>query len=208
MEDVLDVYKRPYDPRRPLVCMDELCKQLVKETRTPVAPDTGRIEKYDSEYERNGVSNIFLYVEPLRGTFMTTVTDRRTKTDWAHTIKELVDLRYPDAERIVLVLDNLNTHVGSSLYETFVPPEAKRLLDKLELHYTPKHGSWLNIAEIGLSILSRQCLNRRIADQTLLAEEVAAWTDRTSNSQKKINWRFTTDKARIKLHRLYPSIES
>ncbi len=207
MEDVLDVYKRPYDPKRPLVCMDELSKQTVKETRTPIPNSSGSVGKYDYEYERTGVSNIFLYNEPLCGQYFTKVTDRRTKIDWAYTIEELVDVQYPDAEQIVLVLDNLNTHVGSSLYETFPPEKAKRLLDALEIHYTPKHGSWLNMAEIGLSILSKQCLNRRIADQETLATEVAAWTERINDTDKKINWQFTTADARIKLRRLYPSIE-
>ena len=207
MEDVLDVYTRPYDPKRPLVCMDEVCKQLITETRTPISIKQGSIKKYDYEYERKGVSNIFLYAEPLKGKVFTKVTKRRTKIDWADTIKELVDKKYSKAERIVLVLDNLNTHVGSSLYERFEPKEAKRLLDKIEFHYTPKHGSWLNVAEIYLSMLSRQCLKRRIPDQKILKKEVNAWTIRTNKNHKKVNWQFTTEDARIKLKRLYPTIE-
>lgn len=206
MEGVLEVYERPYDPKRPAVCMDELSKQLTKETRQPIPASAGRVEKYDTEYERNGTANVFLYIEPLRGTFVTTVTDQRTKPDWAATIKELVDHRYPDADKIVLVMDNLNTHVGASLYESFEPAEARRLLEKLEIHYTPKHGSWLNVAEIGLSMLSRQCLNRRIPDKAALAKEVAAWTVRINAAPKKIDWQFTTADARIKLKRLYPTI--
>lgn len=208
MEDVLDVYKMPYDPKRPVVNMDELCKQLVKETRIPIPISAhNTVNKYDHEYERNGVANIFLYIEPLTGKIFTQVTEFRKKPDWAQTIKALVDEHYPLADKIRLVLDNLNTHVGSSLYETYEPKEAKRLLDKIEFHYTPKHGSWLNIAEIGLSILSKQCLSRRIADRQTLAREVRAWTQDRNQKEKKINWRFTTADARIKLKRLYPSIE-
>lgn len=208
MEDILEVYQRPYDPKHPVVCMDELSKQLTKETRQPIPPQPGQLEKYDTEYERNGTANIFLYIEPLQGTFVTKVTEQRTKPDWARTIKELVDERYPDAQKITLVMDNLNTHTGSSLYETFPPEEARRLLDKLEIHYTPKHGSWLNIAEIGLSILSRQCLNRRIKDRETLTREVESWNEKTNALQKKIDWQFTTKDARIKLKRLYPTIVS
>lgn len=186
--------------------MDELSKQLIKETRQPISASVQRVEKYDTEYERNGVANIFLYIEPLKAKFATKVTAQRTKPDWAKTIQELVDERYPDAEKIVLVMDNLNTHVGASLYETFEPKEAFRLLDKLEIHYTPKHGSWLNIAEIGLSMLSGQCLNRRIPDQTALASEVSAWTKKINFAHKKIDWQFTAEDARIKLKRLYPTI--
>lgn len=207
MEDVLDIYKMPYNSNRPVICMDELSKQLVKETRVTIPMKQGSVEKYDTEYERNGVSNIFLYIEPLKGEFFTKVTERRTKIDWAYTIEELVDKKYPKVEKIILVLDNLNTHVGSSLYETFLPEKAKRLLDKIEFHYTPKHGSWLNIAEIGLSMLSRQCLSRRIPDKETIQREIAAWTTNINESQKNINWRFTTDDARIKLKRLYPTIE-
>lgn len=206
MEDVLEVYQRPYDSKRPVVCMDELSKQLIKEARQPIPAYAKRIEKYDTEYERNGVANLFLYIEPLKAKFATTVTTQRTKPDWAKTIRELVDERYPDAEKIVLVMDNLNTHFGASLYETFEPEEAWRLLDKLEIHYTPKHGSWLNIAEIGLSMLSGQCLDRRIPDMTTLVREVATWTKKVNLAHKKIDWQFTTADARIKLKRLYPTI--
>ena len=206
MEDVLEVYQRPYDPKRPVVCMDELSKQFIKETRHPIPASAKRVEKYDTEYERNGVANIFLYIEPLKAKFATKVTTQRTKPDWAKTIQELGDERYPDAEKIVLVMDNLNTHVGASLDETFEPEEAFRLLDKLEIHYTPKHGSWLNIAEIGFSMLSGQCLDRRIPDMTALAREVAAWTEKMNFAHKKIDWQFTTADARIQLRRLYPTI--
>jgi hypothetical protein len=206
MEDVLDVYVRPYDPRLPQVCMDETSKQLVGETRVPVPAAPGRPVRHDYAYERHGVSNLFLFVEPLRGWRHVTVTERRTKQDWAHAIKDLVDVHYPEAERIVLVLDNLNTHGLGSLYEAFPAEEARRLSRKLELHYTPKHGSWLNIAEIELSVLSSQCLDRRIPQQTELAQEVAQWTRDRNASRRTVDWRFTTADARIKLKRLYPSL--
>jgi hypothetical protein len=206
MEDVLDVYVRPYDPRLPQVCMDETSKQLVGETRVPVPAAPGRPVRHDYEYERHGVSNLFLFVEPLRGWRHVTVTERRTKQDWAHAIKDLVDVHYPEAERIVLVLDNLNTHGLGSLYEAFPAEEARRLSRKLELHYTPKHGSWLNIAEIELSVLSSQCLDRRIPQQTELDQEVAQWTRDRNASRRTVDWRFTTADARIKLKRLYPSL--
>lgn len=206
MEDVLEVYERAYDPKRPVVCMDELSKQLTKETRQPIPACVGRVEKYDTEYERNGTANIFLYIEPLTARFVTKVTAQRTKPDWATTIKTLVDEQYADVEKIILIMDNLNTHTGASLYETFEPKEARRLLDKLEIHYTPKHGSWLNIAEIGLSILSGQCLDRRIPDMHTLTDEVTAWTEQINRAHKKINWQFTTADARIHLKRLYPTI--
>jgi DDE superfamily endonuclease len=207
MEAVLDVYVRPSDPRFPQVCMDETSKQLVGETRVPVPAAPGRPVRYDYEYERRGVSNLFLFVEPLRGWRHVTVTERRTKQDWAHAIKELVDVHYPEAERIVLVLDNLNTHDLGSLYETFPPDEARRLSRKLELHYTPKHGSWLNIAEIELSVLSRQCLDRRIPAQDELRQEATQWMQHRNAARRTVDWRFTTADARIKLKRLYPSIE-
>jgi len=206
MEDVLDVYQWPYHPRRPVVCLDELHKQLIGETRAPIPAAAGQIEKYDTEYTRNGSANIFLAVEPLQGRFVTQVTKRRAKADFAWFIKRLVDEYYPEAEQIVLVMDNLNTHNGSSLYEIFEPVEARRLLDKLDIHYTPKHGSWLNVAEIGLGILSKQCLKRRMADHVFLTSEVAAWTERTNTTPTEINWQFTTADARIKLRRLYPTI--
>jgi transposase len=205
MEDVLSVYTRPYDPKRPQVCMDEVSKQLLAETREPLPIAPGRPVRFDYEYERRGTANLFLFCEPLQARRWVAVTDRRTGADWAHQIKDLVDVRYPEAEQVVLVADNLNTHTPAALYEAFPPAEAKRLADKLELHYTPKHGSWLNIAEIELSILSRQCLDRRIADRATLAAEVAAWQDRRNAAGGTVDWRFTTEDARIKLKRLYPS---
>ena len=206
MEDVLNVYHRPYDPRFPQVCMDETSKQLVGETRTPLPAAPGRRVRIDYEYERHGVRNLFVFVEPLAGWRHVRVSERRTKRDGAHAIQELVDVHYPHAERIVLVLDNLNTHVGAALYEAFPPGEARRLLERLELHYTPPHGSWLNMAEIELSVLSRQCLDRRIPDEDTLVQGVTAW-ERSRNAQHTtITWRFTTADARIKLHRLYPSL--
>ena len=206
MEDVLDVYKRAYDHKRPVVCMDETNKQQLKELRAPISIEPGKPERFDTEYERNGTSNIFISFEPLKGKRRLKVTDNRRRTDWAHFIKEVVDIDYPNAEKIVRVMDNLNTHSGASFYETFAPGEAKRILDKLEIHYTPKHGSWLNIAELELSHLSRQCLARRIEDQEKLTKEVAAWERRRNQKEVKVNWQFTTEKARIKLKKLYPII--
>jgi transposase len=206
MEDVLDVYTRPYDPRYPQVCMDETSKQLLRDTRQPLPMEPGRAERHDYEYERGGVVNLFLFCEPLQGRRWVDVSERRTKVDWAHRIKELVDERYPEAERIVLVMDNLNTHTPASLYEAFEPKEAKRLCEKLEIHYTPKHGSWLNMAEIELSVLSRQCLDQRVPDYETLEAEVAAWQERRNTGGGGIDWRFTTHDARIKLKRLYPSL--
>lgn len=205
MEDILDVYTRPYDPCRPLICMDERSKQLLRETRPPLPAVPGQPGRVDYEYQRGGVVNLFLSCEPLAGQRWVTVTDRRTKADWAQQIKELVDGRYPAAERIVLVLDNLNTHTPAALYEVFPPAEAKRLADQLEIHYTPKHGSWLNIAEIELSVLSRQCLDRRVPDWATLEAEVVAWQARRNAAGGPVDWRFTTKDARIKLKRLYPS---
>jgi len=208
MEDILDVYQQPYDPSKPVVCMDECSKQMVKETRIPIDAHPGQIERYDTEYERNGTSNIFIHFEPLQGKRQAKVTARRTKTDWAEFIKEMVDVHYPHAEKIVLVMDNLNTHNGSSLYEAFEPAEAKRMLDRLEIHHTPKHGSWLNMAEIELSHLSRQCLERRIPDRASLAAEVAAWNQERNEGCTVTEWRFTTADARIKLKKLYPVISN
>jgi hypothetical protein len=205
MEDVLEVYTRPADPRRPLVCLDETSKQLLRDARAPRPPAPGRPQRVDYEYEREGVVNLFLACAPLEGQRWVTVTDRRTRVDWAHLIKELVDVRYPAAERLVLVQDNLNTHTPASLYEAFPPAEAQRLAAKLELHYTPKHGSWLNIAEIELSVLGRQCLARRVPDAATLVAEVAAWEARRNARGGPVDWRFTTADARIKLKRLYPS---
>lgn len=207
MEDVLDVYKRPYDPKRPNVCLDETSKQLIGETRTPVPAAPGQPARYDYEYKRNGVANLFMMFEPLAGKRHVKVTQRRTKVDWAYCVRDMVDQIYPDAEQVVLVMDNLNTHNKSSLYEAFEPAEAKRIADKLEIHYTPKHGSWLDMAEIELGILSRQCLSRRIDNREQLKDEVAAWQLIRNTAEAKVNWRFTTEDARIKLKRLYPSIE-
>lgn len=186
--------------------MDELSKQLIGETRVPVPPAPGQPARIDYEYERLGVANLFLFFEPLAGWRHLEVTARRTKRDWACAIRDLVDVHYPHATKIRLVLDNLNTHVGGALYETFPPAEARRLLERLEIHYTPKHGSWLNMAESELSILSRQCLDRRIADPVVLRQEVAAWQARRNSAQATMDWRFTTDDARIKLAHLYPVI--
>lgn len=205
MEDILEVYRRPHDPRRPLVCIDEASKQQVQETRAPLPRKTGRPERYDYEYERNGVSNLFMIFAPLEGWRHVEVTDRRTLVDFAHCLKEVVDVHFPEAEQIVLVSDNLNTHKPAALYEAFAPAEARRIMEKLEWHYTPKHGSWLDMAEIELSVLQRQCLDRRIPDQEMLKREVAAWEQKRNQDAVKANWRFSTEDARIKLKKLYPS---
>jgi len=205
MEDVLKVYTRPYDPSRPQVCMDETSKQMLRDIRPALSMEPGRTKREDYEYERGGVANVFMFMEPLAGRRWVDITEHRTKVDWAHQIEELVDERYPEAERIVLVMDNLNTHSPASLYEAFHPEKARRLSEKLEIHYTPKHGSWLNMAEIELSVLSRQCLQRRVADFETLEREAAAWQDRRDAAGVKIEWRFGTEDARIKLKRLYPS---
>jgi hypothetical protein len=208
MEDVLDVYHLPEDPRFPTVCFDETSKQLIGEIATPLPPEPGQPQRYDYEYERNGVQNLFMFFCPLQNWRHVKVTERRTKADWAECMRELVDELLPDAERIRLVQDNLNTHTPAALYEVFAPVEAKRILDRLEFHYTPKHGSWLNMAEIELSVLSRQCLERRIADKETLEKETAAWERERNAKGTTVNWRFTTADARIKLKRLYPSIEA
>jgi hypothetical protein len=207
MEDVLAVYTRPYDPRHPQVCLDETSRQLLAEVTPPRPVAPGRPAREDYEYQRQGVCNVFLVCEPLRGWRHATVSARRTRIDWAHCIKDLVDVCYPDAERVVLVQDNLNTHTPASLYEAFEPAEAKRLADRLELHYTPRHGSWLNMAEIELSVLSEQCLDRRLADRATLEREVAAWQAARNGAARGVDWRFTTEDARIKLKHLYPAIE-
>ena len=207
MEDILDVYKRPYDPKRPQVCFDERPKQLVAEVRVPLPRRPGRPTHYDYEYKRNGVANIFMMFEPLAGKRHVKVTERRTKKDWAECMRQVVDEIYPQAEQIVLVMDNLNTHTKASLYEAFEPAEAKRIADQLEIHYAPKHGSWLNMAEIEISVLSRQCLAERMGDMHCLESEVLAWELKRNTKKQKVNWRFTTEDARIKLKRLYPSIE-
>lgn len=206
MEDVLEVYTRPYDGRFPQVCLDEKSRQLVGEVREPLAGGPGRPARHDYEYERNGTANLFIVSEPLRGWRHIGVTERRTKIDWALCIKELVDVHYPHAERIILVMDNLNTHTPAALYEAFAPAEARRIVRKLEIHYTPKHGSWLNMAEIELSVLARQCLDRRIPDQQALADEAAAWEKERNAAESSIDWRFTSADARIKLKHLYPEV--
>jgi len=207
MEDVLDVYTQPYDKDQPLVCMDETSKQQIMEVRLPIGCEPGQSRREDSHYKRNGVSNLFMFFAPLQGWRRVKVTDRRTKIDWALAMRELVDEHFPQARSITVVMDNLNTHSPSSLYEAFPAQEAKRILDRLELHYTPKHGSWLNMAEIELSVLGRQCLSRRIPDQQRLRREVAAWEAARNAKRSSVDWRFTTEDARIKLKRLYPSFE-
>lgn len=206
MEDILTVYKRPYNSDEPLICMDETSKQLTKDTRQVVPAEPGIPARYDFEYERNGVSNLFMFYEPFGGKRYVSVTDRRTKIDWALQIKELLVTHYPNASKVVLVMDNLNTHTGASLYEAFPPEEARSLLDRLEIHYTPKHGSWLNIAEIELRVLIGQCLNRRIPDKQTLEREVAHWQDQRNSCHAKVDWQFSTDDARVKLKRLYPTL--
>lgn len=207
MEDVLEVYHRPHNPKRPLVCFDEGSKQQTKETRLPLPAQPGSLAKYDFEYERNGTSNLFLFFAPLHMWRHVKVTDRRTMIDFAHCMRDLVDVHFPDAEKIVLVMDNLNTHKFASLYLAFPPEEARRIIDKLEIHHTPKHGSWLNMAEIELSVLHRQCLKARIPDQTTLISQVNAWQQQRNLQQSTVDWQFTTEDARIKLHRLYPTID-
>ncbi len=206
MEDVLDVYQRPYDPQRPLICMDETSKQLLGEIRHPLPMVPGQAARYDAEYVRKGVANLFLFSDPLTGRRYVQVTEQRTKQGWALTMRELMNTMYRDAERIVLIMDNLNTHPPASFYATFPPAEAKRLTDRLEIHYTPKHGSWLNIAEIELGILTKQCLKRRLASSERLRREVTAWETARNGRIAKINWQFTTKDARIKLRSLYPSL--
>ncbi len=207
MEDVLEVYHRPYDPRYPQVNLDELSKQLVGEVRPPLPLRPGDVERCDGEYVRNGTANLFIASEPLAGWRHVEVTDRRTRADFAHFVRDLVDGRYRDAERIVLVMDNLNTHTIGSLYEAFAPAEARRIADKLEIHYTPRHGSWLNMAEVELSVLARQCLDDRVEDKASLVRAVAAWEADRNQRTVGIDWRFTTADARIKLKRLYPSAQ-
>jgi hypothetical protein len=206
MEDVLDLVAQPYAACAPVIYFDETSKQLVGETRVPLPPAPGQPARYDYEYARNGVANLFLHFQPLTGWRHVAVTKRRTKHDFAWQMKELVDVRFPKAIRIRVVMDNLNTHTKAALYEAFAPQEAKRIADRLEFHYTPKHGSWLNMAEIELSILDRQCLDRRIADRDTVQREASAWAAARNERQMTVDWRFTTADARIKLKRLYPSI--
>jgi hypothetical protein len=207
MEDVLDVYCQPYDPKRPQVCLDEASKVLHSTPRGTLPPESGQPLRQDYEYERHGVCNLFLALEPLTGRRTVRVTDRRTAQDFAEQLRALVDEDYPDADRIVLVVDNLNTHGPACLYERFAPAEARRIASKLEWHYTPEHGSWLNVAECELSVLDKQCLDQRIADKATLVSEVEAWQARRNAARVTIDWRFTTAEARIKLKRLYPVLK-
>lgn len=207
MEDILDVYERPYDPRTPVVCMDEKPYQLLGEVREPLPMRSGDTQKMDSEYTRNGTVSIFVFVEPLGGVRHVSVREHRTAIDWAEEIKYLVDVSYPDSEKIVLVMDNLNTHALSSLYKAFPASEARRIARKLEIHYTPKHGSWLDIAEIELNVMTRQCLSQRISDIEKLRQELSAWEQDRNEHAAGIQWQFTTDKARTKLVSLYPKFD-
>ena len=206
MEDVLDVYHLPYDPQYPVVCMDELSKQLIGEVREPIPGKPGRVRRIDDEYVKNGVAEIFMEVEPLAGRRHVAITERRTRKDWAKQIKEMLDDRYPHVCKVRLVMDNLNTHNIASLYEAFEPQEARRLAERLEIHHTRKHGSWLNMAEIELSILKGQCLDRRTPEMEAMRTHVAAWEKARNSSTRKIVWQFTTSDARIKLRHLYPKI--
>jgi len=207
MEDVLDVYERPYDPARPVVCLDETSRQLLGEVRPPLSPAPGRPAREDPEYVRGGVVNLFLVTEPLRGWRDVLVSEQRTRLDWARCVRHLADVAYPDAETILLVMDQLNTHTPASLYAAFPATQAKRLADRIEIHHTPKHGSWLNIAEIELAVLERQCLRRRFGARAALEAEAAAWVTRRNAAGAAVDWQFTTADARIKLKRLYPAIE-
>jgi hypothetical protein len=204
MEDVLNVYARPYDARFPVICMDEASKQLVGEVRDPLPMRRGDPLRIDSEYVRLGTCNLFMFCEPLQGWRNVRVTERRTKVDWAHALRDFLNEFHAEAEKIVLVMDNLNTHSPGSFYEAFAPEEARRLTERLEIHYTPKHGSWLNIAECEFSVLQRQCLSRRIDSAEFLGREVNAWQASRNAIDSEINWQFTTDDARVKLRRLYP----
>lgn len=208
MEDVLDVYEQPYNPQYPVVCMDEKPYQLLGDAREPLAMRPGDIQKVDSEYIRNGTCSIFAFVEPLGGRHHTSVREHRTTLDWAHEIKYLSDEMYPDVEKIILVMDNLNTHKAASLYKAFPPQEARRIMKRLEIHYTPKHGSWLDMAEIELHVLTRQCLSRRVDNIETLRVEIAAWETERNREQAKILWHFQNGDARTKLISLYPSIVS
>ena len=207
METVLEVYKRPFDPLHPVVCFDEKNKQLVGETATPIPAAPGRVESHDYEYVRNGTANLFIVVEPLAGFRHVSVTSRRTKLDFAAQMKELVEVHYPKAQKITLVMDNLNTHRMSCLYEAFTPDEARRIVDKIQVVHTPKHGSWLNMAECELSVLEKQCLGDRIGDESTLRTSVTTWTEDRNQRSKTIDWQFRTADARIKLRRLYPQIQ-
>ncbi len=207
MEDVLEVYQRPRDPERPLVCVDETSKQLIIETRKPIPTEPGKPAREDYEYERNGVANLFMIFAPLEGWRHVEVTDHHTAVDYAQILKDLSDTHFPNAAKIVLVQDNLSTHKPASLYEAFPAPEARRLVERFEWHYTPKHGSWLDMAESELGVLSSQCLDRRIPDKPSLTREVAAWEENRNKHHAKADWQFTTADARVKLKRLYPQFE-
>lgn len=207
MEDVLEVYARPYDDKRPVVCVDEGGKQLIGDARPPLPMRPGKPQRIDYEYVRNGMANLFMVFEPLKGQRHVEVTQRRTNQDFARLVKNLLQERYPTAEKVVLVLDNLSTHTPAALYEAFAPTEARRLIERLEWHYTPKHGSWMNVAEIELSVLARQCLDRRIPELESLRREVAAWEADRNAEAVKVDWQFTTADARVKLKRLYPVLE-
>jgi DDE superfamily endonuclease len=206
MEDVLEVYHRPHDPEYPVVCVDETSKQLISETRVPIKAKPGQPARHDYEYERNGTANLFMMFAPLEGWRHVEVTDRHTAVDFAHMLRDLSDTHFPGAKKIVLMEDNLNTHKPASLYEAFPAAEARRLVERFEWHYTPKHGSWLNMAESELSVLSGQCLDRRIPDRQTLTEEVAAWEHARNKKHVKADWQFTTADARVKLKRLYPAM--
>ena len=208
MEDVLELYQEPYDPVRPVVCMDETNKQLVGETRTPIAAGPGRPRRIDYEYERRGTADVFLFTEPLGNWRCVDITESRTRVDWAQQMRNLVDMYFPNATTIRVVMDNLNTHTIGSLYEAFPPEEARRIAEKLELHYTPKHGSWLNVAEIELRVLTVQCLRRRIADASTLRREVQAWETARNTSGAHVDWQFTSHDARVHLKQLYPRIKA
>lgn len=207
MEDVLEVYKLPYDAKRPVICMDEMPKQLLAQTREPLNCQPGTPAREDYEYKRNGVENVFMLFEPLQGKRFVEVEGQRRRIEWAHVMKFLSDGLYPEADKIVVVLDNLNTHTPAAFYETFEPKEARRLTERFEFHFTPKHGSWLNMAEIELSVLTRQCLDRRIPDKDTLTQEVTAWQKQRNDEVVKVQWQFTTADARIKLKSLYPKIQ-
>jgi hypothetical protein len=207
MEDVLEVYKRPLDAKRPLICMDEMPKQLLSDTRDPLPVAPGKPARQDYEYKREGVADVFMVFEPLVGKRQIEITDQRRRQEWAQVMQKVSDELYPQAERIVVVMDNLNTHTPAAFYQVFEPGEARRLVERFEFHYTPKHGSWLNMAEIELSALVRQCLDRRIPDKEKMIQEVKAWQDQRNSEVVKVHWQFTTADARVKLKSLYPKIE-
>ena len=207
MEDLLDLYAEPYDPKRPVICFDERPCPLIEEVRTPIPAQSGQLQRYDYEYKRNGVVNLFGFFEPLAGWRQMEVTDHRTKSDFAHQMKALVDTHHPDAEMIRVILDNLNTHHPATLYENFPAEEANRILKKLEFHYTPKHASWLNQVEIEFSVRSRQCLDRRIPSKEQLSEQITIWKDQCNAQKATVNWHFSSTDARIKLRSLYPIVE-